>query len=159
MQNCRGENVSASYISLTRDLCLFGNGAFFFNVASNAMTKTWKQQKISSVIYQQQRCEAPLLRCQSLNKIVRRAITLTSPLCFISPRMSLFLWSQLSKINMTLHLAVCCSGHKRAAEIRGTECHPRRGPDVGEVLSCGRINTHTFLYLCFYSEQNAFLII
>uniref|UniRef100_A0A3P8X3G8 Nucleolar protein 4-like a n=1 Tax=Cynoglossus semilaevis TaxID=244447 RepID=A0A3P8X3G8_CYNSE len=57
---------------------------------------------------------------------------------------------------------VCCSGHKRAAEIRGTECHPRRGPDVGEVLSCGRINTHTFLYLCFlssYSEQNAFLII
>lgn len=69
MQNCPGEIFSASYISLTRDLCSFGNSAFF-SVAStlwktkNKQKKKDKNENIKkntgrkTVVYQLRSCKA-----------------------------------------------------------------------------------------------------
>ena len=62
MQNCPGEILSASYISLTRELCLFGNSAFSVlhqRYEKNKNNKT-TTKKNTPVVYQQQSFKALL---------------------------------------------------------------------------------------------------
>lgn len=54
MQNCPGEILSASYISLMRDLCLFENSAF--SVLHQRYEKKNKKKK-TPVVHQQQSCK------------------------------------------------------------------------------------------------------